>query len=174
MVELAIDSFIARESGRGFAVKPFELSDQRERHEMCFFYLSNSLDRLDELPQPLLDALSELDPEAIAVSEGAADRLAQLIEEVFDVVACASHNSLLCAQTRVVVDQTHFVRLIDLGDVEARRRTAERLRRFAEAMLAGDHDLAREMFRDKLEARIQRMASLVREANLQASEARFP
>lgn len=174
MVQLAIEGFIEREAGRGFAVKPFSVEDQGGRLEMCFFSLSFSLETLDELPQALLEDMAALDAGALGEGPGGADRVARKVEMVFAALASATRNSTLNALTRAVVDQTHFVRLIDFEDAATRERMLERLKRFAEAIKAGDRDRAREIFRDKLRERLTRMPDLVQKANLAASTAGFP
>lgn len=114
MVQLAIEGFIDREAGRGFAVKPFSIEDQRERLEMCFFSLSFSLETLNEPPQALLEDLAALDAGTLGEGEEAAGRLAGKVEAVFTAMASTTRNGVLNALTRVVVDQTHFVRRLDL------------------------------------------------------------
>lgn len=174
MVQLAIEGFIDREAGRGFAVKPFSIEDQRERLEMCFFSLSFSLETLNEPPQALLDDLAALDAGTLGEGEEAAGRLAGKVEAVFTAMASTTRNGVLNALTRVVVDQTHFVRRLDLMETGTRERTLERLKRFAAAVQAGDRETARKIFRDKLDERLARMPGLVREANVLASAAPFP
>lgn len=174
MMQLALEGFIEREAGHGYAVKSYSVADQEDRLRICHIALAASLDDGAIAPSNLLTDLALLASESHDDEARAAERVAGGFESVFLSLTSSGRNRLMRALTRTMVDQTHFVRLLSLKDADGRREGVSSLVTFASALAKNDGDAAKAAFREHLHGLIERLPELVSEANRRAAAARFP
>lgn len=174
LVRLSAEGFLSREDTYGFSTKELRVEEERQILEMCDITLSAGL-RIagDRMSQEVRASLIELHDVPGRTVEDALV-LAGRVRDMYLDVGRAAGNEIMVNLSRVLVDRSHLVRMLDLQMEEAGSRTIEDLRTIGIAMSQGDPERAVAATKAILGRRIERLNVLVKEANFIASQATFP
>lgn len=168
------EGFVDWRKNQGYYSKVFTELEQRELHEFGLALLTTSMEAfLADRATQLLEDLADLDP-ALAEGADAAINIAARAEAMYIGLAEATGNSVRVNTTRIVIERTHIVRVIDLRNDEVAVATLEVLRGVGRALLRQDPETAQRLGRDTLTGRLERLAHLVGEANAHAAASLFP
>ena len=101
--------------------------------------------------------------ESDAVPEDRVRQCAAYLEQVYDGIACLSHNDLLISMVRNIMDRTHYVRLVDLEAPARFNHVLAGIREVATSLQAGDVDRAADVLEQDFRLVIARMPEIVGE-----------
>lgn len=174
LARLFAEGFVEWRKSQGYHSKIFTEAEQRELHEFGLALLTTSMEtfRADRSGE-LLEGLANLDPSHAADADIAA-YLACQAEAMYLGLAEATGNAVRVNATRIILERTHFVRLIDLRRGDIAEETLGALRGMGRALLGQDRAAAQRLGRETLLGRIDRMEHLVGEANAHAAQSQFP
>lgn len=174
LARLAAEGFVGWRMSRGYYSKEYTLAEQTQLHEVGLAMLSASMTRgQGRRPEALLEDLAALDGGAIDAPDGP-EQIAQMAEGLYVGLAEAAGNEVMTNFSRIVVERTHLVRLLDMQDRATGELTAMALSAVGRALQVEDLEAAQRICREMVESRLARLSSLVDKANLHAEASRFP
>lgn len=178
LVRLAAEGYVRGESGRGYFSKPYTVEEQHDLYRVLIMGFLTCLMEVGrcsaERLRPSVAEFGTVAARADAVGADAGSRFRIGHDELLFAPAALSGSAIIPDLMRNAADRTQYIRELDAGRAERRAAMAARLAEIVEAALrddvAGTIVGGRALVREFSPA----LPDLVRDANEQIGNNRFP
>lgn len=144
---------------KGFFSKVLDLVEMRELCVLKFVLLQHSIVAAETGREDSLVAKSE----RLGTVHRSAELCSAFAEELFELMAALSQNESMTMLLRNLIDRTHYIRMLDLEELNCREELAMQMNSLVESLAARKIPAAIQILRVQLQRELARLPVVVKE-----------
>jgi DNA-binding GntR family transcriptional regulator len=153
---------------KGFFTKVLDLAEMRELCVLKFVLLQHSIFAVETDREDPLVAESE----RLRGVRHSAELCSAFAEELFELIASQSQSESLTRLLRNLIDRTHYIRTLDLEELNRRQEVAMQMNSLVESLAMRNTPAAIQILRVQLQTELARLPTLVKEGLVRSHTSR--